>query len=87
MTRKAHPIFQIPSRLTPADVVGEFEAAAHYGYTPDATFAVDPVRNWYEVPRLTRANLVAAGIVRRVTEAIQQHDTGEWLKRKNGGAR
>lgn len=82
LQKRAHPLLQQTSNLTPAPLEGEFEAAATYGYTPDLTYTIDENRNWFALPRPTRAAMVVYLRVSRLGASLNQYDSAEREKAK-----
>jgi len=63
--------------------IDEFEAAAKFGLIPDITMTIPADRNWFALPRVTRAAMVASLMFGSIANAITGYDSQEYWRKKN----
>lgn len=76
---KSHPVLQAPSHVKSDLLPGELSAARAHGLIPDITMTA--LNNWFDLPRETRAFLVAAAWVESVRANIHDYDNKPWWEK------
>lgn len=79
-----HPALARSSGLMSSPLEAEFEAAHASGLIPDLQFEVTPERNWFELSRLTRAQIVVRFKLKNLSDVLLQWDANRRGK-SNGG--
>lgn len=82
--RKAHPVLQRTNRKhQPDPLLNEIVVARAHGLIADVTNTIPPEQNWFMLPRITRAVLVAAYGLERTERAILDYDDAERQRAEN----
>src|SRR5687768_8336896 len=75
---KNHPALKAPNKIKHNLLPDEFAVAAKYGFIPDITMSIPASQNWFNLPRATRATMMAQVHIENVSAIITKLDQDDY---------